>query len=124
MLHQSPAARPRILVADDDDLLSEVVASALVRNGYLVDRAPGGVLSLATATLSDLVILDAHIPGVDFALTLRLLQGANIAVLVMSGELSPPVSVPADRYLGKPVDLVDLLAAVDRLTSPATMTTT
>jgi two-component system, OmpR family, response regulator len=109
----------KVVVADDDPLLSEVLVRALDAHGYEVVRAPSGIISSDLTTQANLVILDAHIPGVDFDATLRSLRDANIGVLVLSGELSPPTGVPAHEYLGKPVDLDRLLLAVQRLATEA-----
>ena len=105
----------RIVVADDDDLLSAVVASSLESHGYVVSCAPRGLISVAAPVDADLVILDARVPGQDFDSTLELLRQQSVAVLVFSGELSPPPGVAPDDYLAKPVDLSDLLGAVSRL---------
>ena len=120
MPSQPSGAAQRILVADDDDLLSEVLANALERHGYVVSRAPRGVISAALAAEVDLVVLDAHIPGIDFDWALRLLRERETPLLVLSGEPSPPPGVDDDEFLAKPVDLGRLLAAVRRLASPAT----
>jgi DNA-binding response OmpR family regulator len=108
----------KVVVADDDDLLSEVLVSALNSHGYAAVRAPGGVLSSNLTDGASLVILDAHIPGVEFGSTLQSLRDSRVGVLVLSGEPLPPSEVPADEYLSKPVDLVVLLSAVNRLASP------
>jgi two-component system, OmpR family, KDP operon response regulator KdpE len=105
----------RIVVADDDLFLTDVLASALHAHGYEVVRAPNGIISAALTADTNLVILDAHIPGTDFESTLRLLRDSAVGVLVLSGELSPPNGVAAEEYLGKPVELDRLLQAVDRL---------
>ena len=119
MPSQPAGAALRILVADDDDLLSEVLARALEGDGYEVSCAPRGLISPALIRTVDLVILDANIPGIDFAWALRLLRESETTVLVVSGELSPPPDVGDDEYLAKPVELDRLLAAVRRLASPA-----
>ena len=105
----------KVVVADDDDLLSEVLERALDSRGYEVVCAPDGIISADIVANANLVILDAHIPGADFVSTLRSLRAAGIAVLVLSGELSPPDGVLAEQYLGKPVELNRLLDAVARL---------
>jgi two-component system, OmpR family, response regulator len=115
MLSRPPGANPKILVADDDDLLSEVVSQSLRSNGYRVSCAPRGVIAPELTADVDLVVLDANIPEVDFDSTFRFLEESHIAVLVLTGETSPPAGVRPDQYLGKPVDLEDLLAAVKRL---------
>jgi DNA-binding response OmpR family regulator len=117
MLPPTTGARPKILVADDDDLLSEVLVSALTAYGYGAVQAPGGVLTAELLDDAALVILDANIPGVNFDSTLRALDAQAIGVLVITGETTPPTGVPVERYVGKPVDLAELLAAVGRLTT-------
>jgi DNA-binding response OmpR family regulator len=113
-------AAPRILVADDDDLLSAVVSSSLELQGYDVSSSPQGRIPLTAPLEFDLVILDAHIPGEDFATTLAYLHTQPVAVLVLSGEVSPPPGIPPDNYLGKPVELEELLGTVARLISQST----
>jgi two-component system, OmpR family, response regulator len=120
MPSRPPGAAPRILVADDDDLLSEVLSQSLQFHGYQVSRAPHGLISPILAADVDLVILDANIPGADFPSTLQSLHRMKTAVLVLSGEPSPPVGVQEEQYLAKPVDLEQLLAAVERLSNSAT----
>lgn len=106
-----------ILVADDDDLLSDVVSMTLQLQGYRVTQAPRGRIAPEDCSDTQLVILDAHVPGSDFDATLDWLHERGIAVLVMSGEISPPVGVDPGDYLAKPVDLEVLLATVQRMTS-------
>jgi DNA-binding response OmpR family regulator len=111
----TPGEAQRIVVADDDDLLSEVLVRALEAGGYEAVTAPKGVLDPHLVTGANLVILDAHIPGVDFASTLQSLRATPVGVLVLSGEPSPPPGVASAEYLAKPVHLHILLAAVGRL---------
>jgi DNA-binding response OmpR family regulator len=119
MSSQPSGAAQTILVADDDDLLSEVLARALQSYGYEVSSAPHGLISPALVVDVGLVVLDANIPGVDFAWALRFLRDRHIAVLVLSGQQSPPPGVNEDEFLAKPVDLGRLIAAIRRLGSPA-----
>ena len=119
MPSQPTGAALRILVADDDDLLSEVLARVLESDGYRVSCAPRGMISPALTSNADLVVLDANVPGMEFGWALRLLRESDTAVLVVSGELSPPPGVDDDEYLAKPVELGRLLAAVRRLATPA-----
>jgi DNA-binding response OmpR family regulator len=111
-------AAPKIVVADDDDLLSAVLANSLESRGYKVSCAPQGRIAPGTSVDADLVILDAHVPGQSFELTLEVLREQSIAVLVFSGELSPPVGVLGNQYLAKPVELDLLFRAVARLIPP------
>ena len=111
----SRRAAQKIVVVDDDALLSEVLVRALNSHGYTGVTAPNGVMSPGLTDDASLVILDAHIPGVDFVSTHKALRASNVRVLVLSGDPIAPPEVPADEYLGKPVDLEVLLSAVNRL---------
>ena len=57
----------KILVVDDDQELSSLVAFAMRQAGYLVLLAADGHQALATfrAEQPDLVILDVNLPGLD-----------------------------------------------------------
>ena len=120
MLPQNQGAVQKIVVADDDDLLSGVLVQALQASGYDAVRAPNGIPDADLVAGSQLVILDAHIPGVVFADALHTLREAGIRVLVLSGEPSAPTGVPSEQFLSKPVDLHSLLAAVSRLAAATT----
>lgn len=109
----------KIVVADDDALLSEMLVSALNSHGYTAVKAPDGLISTGLTDGASLVILDAHIPGADFVATLQSLRDSDIRVLVLSGEPVAPPQVRAGEYLSKPVDLDVLLSAVKRLASTA-----
>ncbi len=111
----------KIVVVDDDVLLSEVLVNALDSHGYAGVPAPNGIITGDLAIDASLVILDAHIPGVDFGTTLQSLRDSNIGVLVLSGEPLPPPGVPPDEYLSKPVELAVLLSTVRRLAASATV---
>ncbi|ORT95159.1 DNA-binding response regulator, partial [Frankia casuarinae] len=57
----------RVLVVDDDALVSEVVDRYLRNAGFDVDRAADGptALRVAETTPPDLVVLDLMLPGLD-----------------------------------------------------------
>jgi len=109
-----------ILIADDDELISDVMAMTLESAGYRVTCAPGGRIALDAPVDAHLVLLDAHVPGTDFDDTRAFLLGHGVSVLVMSGEPSPPRGVAPEDFLSKPVELDRLLAAVQRIASTLT----
>jgi DNA-binding response OmpR family regulator len=108
-------AAPQIIVADDDDFLSAIVARSLESHGYVARTFPMGRIPREGALDADLVILDAHVPGEDFESTLAFIRSGGVPVLVLSGETSPPAAVDANEYLSKPVDLDQLLSTVARI---------
>ena len=60
-------APARILLVDDDPLISELVVDMLVMEGYEVDTAPNGVEALGKLQNQryDLIVTDLHMPKMD-----------------------------------------------------------
>ena len=63
----SNSRRPRILVTDDDHLLTAVAGMALRTNGYIVDEAEDGAVALSLINKHDydLIMLDLEMPNVS-----------------------------------------------------------
>ena len=64
--HDSPAP-PRILIVDDDPLITELVIDMLGLEGYDVDTATNGIEALQKLERQryDLIITDLHMPKLD-----------------------------------------------------------
>lgn len=64
--HDSPAP-PRILIVDDDPLITELVIDMLGIEGYDVDTATNGIEALQKLERQryDLIITDLHMPKLD-----------------------------------------------------------
>jgi CheY-like chemotaxis protein len=83
--------RRRILLADDDEVVQEVVKVVAERRGYSVLPASTGLaaLSLAVSEAPDLIVLDMSFPDADGRDVLRKLKAdrrtAHIPVVVWSG---------------------------------------
>jgi serine/threonine-protein kinase PknK len=91
----SPAARARVVLADDDVLLREGLASLLERSGYDVVGQCGSaaeLLVLAREHVPDLAIVDIRMPpghsteGLDAARVIRE-QFPQTAILVLSAHV-------------------------------------
>ncbi|WP_009479856.1 protein kinase [Rhodococcus sp. JVH1] len=92
---ESPVtARPRVILADDDVLLREGVASLLTRSGFdVVGQAGDAVqlLDLVRATTVDLVVVDVRMPpthtteGLDAARLVRE-EFPEVGILVLSAH--------------------------------------
>ena len=57
----------RILVADDDKEIREIISFVLGRHGFVVEVAANGLQfrQMLAACLPDLIILDIMMPGID-----------------------------------------------------------
>lgn len=119
-----------IVVVDDEEMVRETVQEYLLRNGYAVSQADGGVAlrALMSERAVDLVILDVNMPGEDgisIARDLRQRGGLGIIMLTASADSIDRVvglEVGADDYIAKPFEPRELLArvrAVLRRVAPA-----
>jgi DNA-binding response OmpR family regulator len=114
----------RVLLAEDDETISEPLARALLREGYDVEVAVDGrqALKLAGGTPPDLVILDLGLPYVDGLEVCRRIRqsGLTSPVLILTArgdEVDTVVGLDAgaDDYVTKPFRLAELLARVRAL---------
>lgn len=109
-----------IYVCDDEADLREMLAEYLGKHGFEVRQA--GNADEARVLLADqqpdLMILDINMPGEDGLSLLRSLQGNDaprVIMLTAAGETVDRIvglEMGADDYLGKPVDLRELVARV------------
>ncbi len=109
-----------VLIADDDPLVRRVLRMALESQGYEVLEAGDAHEVIAQAQhRHDLVVLDINMPGGTVHDTLGGLRELHpeLPILVLSGEATPPVDLPATHadYARKPIELDDLLTRVRRL---------
>jgi two-component system, OmpR family, response regulator VicR len=123
----------KILVADDDRQLGDVIRISLERDGYVVTQANDGEQALETYRQlhPDLVILDVMMPklnGWEVCRRLREESSVPIIMLTARGQEQDRVlglRLGADDYITKPFSLKELAARVEavlrrvRETSPA-----
>ena len=119
----------RILIADDDERLAQVVDEYLRSEGYTTYRAGDGheAFRLWQEKRPDLVVLDWMMPkqsGLDVARQIRQQAGTPIVMLTARAEESDKLlglELGADDYLTKPFSMRELVArirAVLRRTRP------
>lgn len=92
----SPAARRRILIADDSPAVREAMAAMLSHRGHEVQLAEDGVQAVqqALGNIPDVVLLDLRMPGLDGFAAARQLRGAcgaSLRLVLMSGLTLDPV---------------------------------
>jgi len=112
----------RVLLAEDDPLIADVVGAVLGEAGYEVVAAPDGAAALQAARerRPDLVLLDLRMPALDgwaFARAYRDLPGphAPLVLLTTSNDAAEHArALGAAEWLTKPFDIDELVAAVDR----------
>ncbi|MCW2683724.1 MAG: response regulator receiver protein [Blastococcus sp.] len=124
----------RVLVADDEDDIRDLVCVAVAKAGCTVaaEVADGAqALSAARTGLPDLAILDVNMPGATGLEVCTALRGdpatAGIRILLLSAGASPDevargLAAGADAYLAKPFGikaLVQQVRALAEQTSPA-----
>ena len=122
----TPVTTGPILVVDDDPAILEVIGEFLEVMGYPVETAANGVDALQTLGRSrpSLVLLDMQMPVLDgraFAGALRDRGYEETPILVMTASESAKrwaKEIGAAGYIPKPLDLLDLLAAVEEFRAP------
>lgn len=116
----------RILIADDEDYLTQILQSNLERRGYevIVTRDGSAAYEKAMAHVPDLVISDYQMPVLDgLGLCIRLketLATAHIPVLLLTArghQLEPQRLIRTNirAVLPKPFSVRDLLPKVELL---------
>lgn len=123
----------RVLLVDDESVITDALAPFLERSGFAVQVAGDGLAALAQLDLAapDVVVCDVLMPGLDGrALVRRLRQRENwIPVILLtkvgeSHERSAALDEGADDYLNKPFDpqeLVSRIRAVVRRSARGTL---
>ncbi|MCI0545040.1 MAG: response regulator transcription factor [Actinobacteria bacterium] len=123
----------RILVVDDEETLTDLVASALRFAGYEVETAGDGFGALRTikGTPPDLVVLDVSMPGIDgFEVCRRIRRdGLQTPVIFLTArddidDIRTGFRQGGDDYLTKPFSLEELGLRIEALLRRSRRTTT
>jgi DNA-binding response OmpR family regulator len=113
-------SRQTILLVDDDDAVSTLVAEILEGEGYGVETASTGAEAEAAIERlrPDLVILDIMLPDADgLMLCARLLAQWPAPIIMLSGSRRESdrilsLRLGADDFIAKPFDTFELVARV------------
>ena len=118
-MRRSEAQSPghEILVVDDDPRILEIMAEALIDEGYRVRRAPDGLAALAEVARAtpDLVVTDIVMPRLDGVELARRLHAMPhpVPVVLVSAVTVPPADEDV-AFAAKPFDMDHFLAIVAR----------
>ena len=114
----------RILVADDDDQIRDLLVFDIQSSGYMVESADNGetALKMALDNNYDLILLDVMMPKMDgysVCKNIRLVK-PNVPVLLLTakGSLKDKTEgfdVGADDYLVKPFEIQEVLLRIRAL---------
>ena len=118
--------REKILMIDDDPLVTEIIGTILRNNGYRFESAADGVdgLAKAGALHPDLILLDISMPRMDGFQACRKLKedpGSRtipVVMLTASSERQSRIQAleaGAIDFLSKPVDSTELVVRVNNL---------
>jgi excisionase family DNA binding protein len=114
------AARPRVLVVDDEASIRDLLAKTLALAEYDVDVAPDGRSALERMRMYpyDLLIADLKMPGMDGLAVIREAKRykADLPVIIITGFSTESSAIEAVNlgvagYLTKPFRVPQVLAA-------------
>ncbi|MGB5916929.1 MAG: response regulator [Phormidesmis sp.] len=114
----------RILLIEDDEILTAVLVKALEQQRYAVDTVDDGRFGLeyAEGGTYDLLLIDVGLPRLDgISLTQQLRnEGCKTPILLMTAQDAPEEKIRgldagADDYLTKPLDVAELQARLRAL---------
>jgi len=117
--------RARVLVVEDNEKNMKLVRDVLTASGYsTLEATTGGrAIELAREHAPNLVLMDIRLPDIDGVEALGRFRAdartASIPVLAltaqaMEGDRERFLAAGFDGYISKPVNILDLLAAVRR----------
>ena len=121
MVTGEPAARPVVMVVDDEPELRTLLGEYFGRHGFEVRTAPEAATAraLVAQAAPDLAILDVNMPGENGLSLARWLRESHprvgLVMLTTAGEAVDRIvglELGADDYVPKPFEMRELLARV------------
>lgn len=116
--------RERVLVADDDPSVLEIISASLSEKGYQVTAVADGEQAYEKILINDfdLVISDINMPKMGGAKTVKAIRSQDpyCYILLISGEadkteIEEAIKNGANNFLGKPFSPKELLNLVEKI---------
>ena len=112
--------RMRILLAEDERDLNNIITQKLTADGYSVDSCFDGkeAMDVLSYTDYDAVILDIMMPKLDgIRATLKIRENSSIPIIILSAKTEDSdkilgLNIGADDYVEKPFNPLELVARV------------
>jgi len=115
-----------ILIVEDNEKNMKLARDVLQARGYQTVEAVTGEdgVRLALERKPDLVLMDIQLPGIDGVEAFRRIRAdpgtARIPIVALTASVTPTdrseiVAAGFDAFLGKPINLKEFLATVQRL---------
>ncbi len=113
----------RILVADDEQEMLELVSSYLLQEGYTVISAEDGtqVMKILENEKVDLILLDVLMPNLDGFLTCEKIRSkSNVPIMMLTAKSDERdrvygMKIGADDYIVKPFSPKELLVRIEAM---------
>ncbi len=113
-------AGKRILIVEDDAIISDIIAYNLKKEGFLPLTAADGEtgLHMAQTEEPDLILLDVMLPGMDgFEVCKRVRETSAVPILMLTAREGEDDKVEglelgADDYITKPFQMRELISRV------------
>jgi len=115
---------PKILLAEDDEIMRISVYDQLVQSGWQVDEAENGLVAsrLLEKNNYQLVVSDIRMPGMDGMALLQQIQKqspeTDVIIMTAYGSVNDAIDClrkGAADYVLKPFDMDDLIIRINRL---------
>ena len=119
---------PMVLMADDNEMVLELISDFLVSRNFRVSTTHGGIefLERLEQVQADVILMDIQMPGMDGIEVIRRIRAHPLArtaalpviavtALAMPGDRERCMQAGATAYLSKPVQLKELLKTIDSL---------
>lgn len=117
------ARRQKVLTAEDEPAIRELIARILTDEGYEVHTAGDGAEAVekALAEKPDLILLDINMPkldGIEVCKKIRATESlAATRIIILTAyntrdRLEESIAAGADDFLGKPIDSLELKVRV------------
>ena len=119
---------PLIMLADDHELVLQVIAEFLEVNHYRVIKVRNGyeLLERVEEIHPDILLVDIQMPGMDGLETIRRVRShadplvtsipvVAVTALAMPGDREHCLKAGANEYMSKPIRLRELMATIQKL---------